>query len=133
MYDHPEGRKNDKLQRSVTMPDGGQLLKAAETGNLGAVKHLVQEGADLEEQSTKASTLEWTPIMLAFKESHLAIAEELVCCGANVNHRAKLGTTLLLEASEKGDTAFVKLALIAGAAVNATDNAVSTPVYCCLC
>jgi ankyrin repeat protein len=122
MYDHPEGWR---IQRSASLPDNGLLLQAAKSGNLSAVKRLIKEGSDVNEQSSQLSTPGWTPTMLAFKESHLEIAEELISSGASVDQVARSGTTLLLEASEKGDLTFVKVALSAGAAVDATNNTVS--------
>ena len=61
------------------------LLKAAEDGNIEAVKQHLADGAEVN------AAIKWTPLHYAAGEGHKGIAELLIAKGANVNAKIVSG------------------------------------------
>jgi len=81
------------------------LLKAAELGNVGKVKGLLEKGAD--PNSTDAFNR--TPLMIASLAGHVEVVDSLIKAGANIYARAKFGQTAFQFASEQGHAKIVEL------------------------
>ena len=97
------------------------LVYAVEHNNALMVKMLLQYGAD-----PNLKTREWghTPLMIAaWKGYNEKILQRLLIAGAQVNERSLFdGTTALMLAAKRGNKAFVRLLLLAGANPNTTNT-----------
>ena len=94
--------------------EAGPLADAAQRGELGVVRELVREGANVDEpQIDGATALHW-----AVHSNDYAIAEFLVNAGANVNARNRVGVPPILSAAVNGNTEMLELLLTAGADAN---------------
>jgi 2-iminobutanoate/2-iminopropanoate deaminase len=81
------------------------LLKAAETGNVGSVKELLQKGAD----PNTLDEFKRTPLMIASINGRAEVVKALIEAKADISARAKFGQTALEFATERGDTAIAGL------------------------
>jgi ankyrin repeat protein len=99
--------------------DGTALLGACDRGFLDVVKVLVERGADPNRQDSRG----WTPLSAAIAQDHTPVAEYLITRGANI-HDASVSTerSILMLASERGNTSLVRMLIDKGAAVNHTDE-----------
>ena len=68
------------------------IHEAARTGNIEAVKRHLAAGTDV---NAKSEFTESTPLYLAVFYGHMAIAEQLIANGADVNAKLNSGYTLL--------------------------------------
>ncbi|EAY27141.1 ankyrin repeat domain-containing protein [Microscilla marina] len=64
---------------------GDKLLKAAASGDIEAVKKCLDQGADINYQSSGILSLEQTPLMKAAKNGHLDAVKFLIEKGANIS------------------------------------------------
>ena len=89
------------------------LHKAAERGDIAAVKAFLEEGHDL----NAFDDLSFTPLHYAAREQHLQIIRLLLQAGANVNARdeARIGNTPLGDIAGNCPLAVARLLLAAGA------------------
>lgn len=98
------------------------FFRAAECGNLQAIKSAVVIGMDLETKTERG----WTALTMAAFNQHFEVVKFLIECGANVNHANLNGTTVLMYAKTKvletGDYTLLDCLLEAGADVNLRDN-----------
>lgn len=76
----------------------GFLHEAAKKGNLDEVKHLIEEGADVNVKDENSDT----PLYIAVGQGHKDIAELLILKGANVNAAGHKGWTPLASAAYSG-------------------------------
>jgi 2-iminobutanoate/2-iminopropanoate deaminase len=81
------------------------LLKAAETGNVGNVKALLQKGAD----PNTTDEFKRTPLMIASLHDHANVVTAMIEAGAEISARAKYGQTALQFAEAQGNTVIVGL------------------------
>ena len=86
---------------------GEPLRKAAEHGNINAVKHLIQFGDDVDMKNAKGET----PLLLACKENHLATVDVLLNYTANVNIETHQKETPLTVSCKNGSLEIVNLLL----------------------
>ena len=101
------------------------LLKAAEKGNIKAVKQAIADGADV---NANDKDFVWTPLHYAVRHGHKEIAELLIEKGANVNAKNKYRTTPLHRAAAWDHKEVAELLIAEGADVNARDNGGRTPL-----
>lgn len=122
-----------------------QLFKAAEKGDLGKVKELVDAGAEVNAVHSGHGLDTWlyeaglpsgvgrgsidyadpdgnTVLMRAALRGHMDVASFLISKGANVNITTNNGVTALLLATCEDHTSLVKLLLDAGADPNVQDD-----------
>lgn len=106
--------------QSVVSPPKDELamIIAASTGNLDAVKRLLNKGMNLDHSDFTGNT----PLIYAARYARVALVEYLLRHGADVNAYTHWGTTALIEAVRKGNRVVVKDLLNAGADVNQFDN-----------
>jgi len=88
-----------------------ELIQAARTGKLEAVKKLLAEGVNVDARDQ----LGWTALMYASSGSHVNVTKLLVSRGADVNGRNNLGWAPLMIAAGNGHADIVKLLLSKGA------------------
>lgn len=101
--------------------DAGEtaLHIAARTGHLPSVQVLLcPGGAGVDARNTHG----WTPLLLAARYGHMAVAEDLVAVGADVNARGFHGWTALHLAHRYGNAHLCELLLAAGADADAVDD-----------
>ena len=98
------------------------LLKAAERGNIKAVKQQLAAGADVD---AKGGWLGGTPLHYAVSKGHKKIVELLIAKGADVHEKAKDGTTPLHSATTKE---IAELLITEGADVNPQSKNFGTPL-----
>ena len=67
------------------------IHKAAEEGNIEAVKKHLAAGTDVNARVTRKYTTGWTVLHFAAEHGHWEIAELLIAKGADVNAKIKLG------------------------------------------
>src|SRR3990167_845733 len=100
------------------------ILKAAESGNLAAVKDALDAAADIE----TAKTNESSALMVAAYYGHTVTVRLLLDRGADVNHADNRGSAALIFAAENGHTDTVGLLLDRGADINHINNYGKTPL-----
>src|SRR3990167_9428033 len=83
------------------------ILKAAESGNLAAVKDALDAAADIETAKTNGSSA----LMVAAYYGHTDTVRLILDRGANINHINNYGDTALISAAQHGHTNTVKLLL----------------------
>ena len=98
------------------------LLKAAERGNIKAVKQQLAAGVDVD---AKGGWLGGTPLHYAAGKGHKKIVELLIAKGADVHEKAKDGTTPLHSATTKE---IAELLITEGADVNPQSKIFGTPL-----
>jgi RNA polymerase sigma factor (sigma-70 family) len=89
------------------------LIRAAETGELGIVRALLDAGAAVE--GGCACNLRETPLWAAVVTGRREVAAELLARGADPGRRARSGIACLHAAAIRGDRALVELLLAHGA------------------
>lgn len=82
------------------------LFYATYQGHHKVAKLLLENGADKEIREIR---LGLTPLLLAAREGHEVIFEELVRCGANMNSRTNLGEDIRFLAWQQGNMAVVNI------------------------
>ena len=128
---------DDETQKQIIRSKGEDMtlfFNACRSGNLKAVKYMIENGADIEckcrsnrlyhlniYQGYEEETLETykkTCIWIAAACGHLEVVKLLLEAGANVNEPNSDGTTTLLSMCAKGDVDMVKFLLSQGADVS---------------
>ena len=92
----------------------GPLHNAARSGDLSAVKMLLEAGADPDARGRRGAT----PLHEAAYNDNLAVVEALLAAGADPDARGRRGATPLHEAAYNDNPAIVKALLTAGADPN---------------
>jgi ankyrin repeat protein len=107
------------------------IHRAANNGNIEAVKKHLADGVDVDAKSWELFA-GFTPLYLAAGEGHKEIAELLIAAGAEVNAKDEDGLTPLHYPVAKGHKDIVELLIGKGADVNAKvvsgPNQGSTPL-----
>jgi ankyrin repeat protein len=125
-----------KSPSDAAMRSGGgypALHLAIAMGNRSIVKMLIDAGVDLEmlNESDRSGTEKETPLHCAASGGEVAIAEQLVAAGANVNARDKDQATPLHNAAAFENVRIARLLLEHGADPTLTDADGRTPLdYC---
>ena len=97
----------------------GQLLKAAQFGDLDSIRALLDEGADIEARDRGRATT----LVIAAKHGHSQIVQLLIDSGANVNAKTESSETALFFAAKDDKTVdIVQLLLDNNADINATST-----------
>lgn len=86
-------------------PGPAELYEAAEAGNTGLVRKLLDQGVD---PNKPLGGPGWTPLMIAVAEGHATTVSVLLEGGADVNAKNNLDRTALMFASSYGHTKIVK-------------------------
>jgi hypothetical protein len=94
------------------------LIKAAERGDLAAVKSLIAKTSDVNAKTGKYGI---TALMEASRGGHIKVVEVLIAAGAEINAKDNNGVTALMPASYFGRLNVVQTLIAAGADVNAKD------------
>ncbi len=104
-----------KTPQPMYQPADPPLVVAARYGQLGAIRKLVAEGADLNALGTKGRTA----LMAAAEYDHVPAVRLLLEMGADPNASGRSGRTALMVASREGRVEVAKILLAGGASVNA--------------
>jgi|GEM_PF-5182243 len=102
------------------------LYIAAQNGDVAAVKHLVQLGADVNQATSDGA---FTPLLIAADKGHLGVVIVLVDNGANVNQADKCGFVPLSIAAFEGHLDMVQYLVNQGADVNHARENGATPLF----
>lgn len=94
------------------------FLKAAERGDLNAVRSFIARGADVNAKDQDG----WTALISTSHYGHKELVEFLLAKGADVNIKANNGATALSLASREGYKEIVELLLAKGADINIKAN-----------
>jgi ankyrin repeat protein len=110
-------------QQSAPAPEIS-IHKAAEDGNIEAVKQHIAAGADVNAKD------DWgkTPLYVAALGGHKEIAELLIAEGADINAKDEDGHTPLHQAALDGQKEIAELLIAEGADVNAVGDLGRTPL-----
>ena len=100
------------------------LIKAAENKHLDVVRHLVEQGADME----KADIRGWTPLIISTIKGHLDVVRYLLEQGANRDKATNDGYTSLHLAAHRGHLDIAKLLMVYGADLNARNAIGQLPI-----
>jgi ankyrin repeat protein len=103
------------VQAVYKLDDFTPLLFAARFGRFGAVKRLLEAGADV----NRAASSGRTPLFLAAEGGHADVVRYLLERGVKVDQALKTGETPLLAACNNGDAAVAAMLLGNGADPNA--------------
>ncbi|MBI4266338.1 MAG: ankyrin repeat domain-containing protein [Acidobacteria bacterium] len=112
------------LADPVRSADQSPVAAAAKKGDLGAVRALIQQRADVNLPEADGSTA----LLWAAYNSDLPMARALLTAGAKVDAANRYGVTPLLQASRVGDTAVMEALLDAGASVLTRHTEGETPL-----
>lgn len=94
------------------------LVDAAQRGDLGRVRTLLDAGAAIEQRDGRGRT----PLLAATDGKHLAVALLLIERGANVNAQDQQRDSAFLLAGARGHTEIVRATLAAGADLASTNR-----------
>ena len=127
------GKRGYELKAEATQPEPTtakapdiSIHKAAEDGNIEAVKQYLDGGADVNAKDK----LGWTPMFYAASSGRKEIAELLIAKGADVNAKSKFGSQIpLYFAAQSGYREIAELLIENGADVNAKIDRGRTPLY----
>ena len=89
------------------------ILRENTTSDLSLL--LLKKGAHVDEAPTSGPSQGFTRLMMMVKNNHLEMAQFLIKHGANVNAKAKNGTTPLSLAQKKKNSEMIKLLKSKGA------------------
>lgn len=121
------------LTSAVAAADGGalegRLRSAADRGDAGEVRMLLERGAPIDSRDGQGRTA----LLLATHGNHVEAARVLIDAGVNVDHVNRLGWTALLEAIMLGDGSeryvrIVQLLVDGHANVDLADSNGETPL-----
>ena len=122
-------QKGAKEIRQATKKTGKvnvNLLDAASDGELQTVENLLKSGCDVDVKDSEG----WTPLMLASKNGHEWVVEELLKSNPDLEAREnKSGRTALMMASWMGHFGIVEMLVKKGADVNQQDNNKKNAVF----
>ena len=128
------GKRGYELKAEATQPEPTtakapdiSIHKAAEDGNIEAVKQYLDGGADVNAKDK----LGWTPLNHAAEGGHKEIIELLIANGADVNAQNKGGYTPLHTAILNDETEIAELLITKGADVNAQNGGGPAPFASC--
>jgi len=125
-YPETTTNKPNETTTEVPLPQSGKSMHAAViSGNLEAIKQLIQSGADLNEKEPAGGS---SPLISACVFNQIEIALELIKAGANLNFKNNEGSTPLHTAAFFCRTEVVKALLANGVDTSIRNNAGSTPV-----
>jgi ankyrin repeat protein len=107
---------------------GDTLLHvAAESGSVEMIRHLIDNGADVNAKQGSKKTGA-TPLLLAVENERLEAVRTLIAAKSNVNAANEEGETPLHIAARVGQPALIQLLIANGANVNARDKDQETPL-----
>ncbi len=104
------------------------LAEAAKSGQLKAVKLLLDEGAEVNIYDTESG---FTPLHSAAQKNHPAVVRRLLAAGANVNARNQWNQTPLWQAAWQawhGNTEIAHILIAHGAEIDVPDEKGHTPL-----
>jgi len=101
------------------------LLRAATTGDVERVRHLLLKGANVNAKNKDGRT----PLHRAAEEGHNELSEILITNGVDVNAQDNFGETPLHFAAVKDHKDIAELLLTNGASVDAKNNVGRTPLH----
>jgi ankyrin repeat protein len=110
--------------RKVALPNNATLLEAAQAGDLGRVRELLDRGTPVDDTRS-----EDTPLLGACMRGHEDVAILLVERGANIAAERVGGQTPIWWAGTQGLRALAKLLVARGANVNARDRHGGTALH----
>ena len=102
-----------------------EVFRAAQTGNLAALKGLIERGGDA---NSRHPLIGWTATQQAAYGGHTDVLVFLVEHGADVNATDAMGQTALRHAALRGDLQAVQCLVEHGANVNAATSRGVTPL-----
>lgn len=102
------------------------LMRAAGAGKLGAVRLLIERGANVNRAEPKFS---YTALHLAATQGYADAVKELAKAGADLEARASVSATPLQLACAKGHLEAASVLLERGANIEAVDGAGWTPLH----
>ncbi len=104
------------------------LVKAAEVGDEGLVRHLLSKGADIEGRNS-ATECRLTPLMAASSKGHVEIMKILLNAGANL-HASKGGSVnALYYAVMRGTVEAARLLLSKGLKTCSNNDSLKSPLH----
>jgi len=92
------------------LSEGVDLMVAAASGNITALRTLVNDGVNLDETDREGKTA----LMYASEGGHVEVVKFLIENRANPNLKAKNGKTAMMFASDRGHTEIVQILKNAG-------------------
>lgn len=124
MFIDNKNRPDEDIAPTQGEADVITLFDAAQTGDTGAIKGLLDSDADVNKEFSD----NWTALMAAAVAGHAQAVEMLIDQGAYVNVKGKYGNTSLILAAAAGHTETVKILLDKGAEVQAKTKRGFTPL-----
>jgi ankyrin repeat protein len=118
---YTRNKKMSDIKIEVDAPDN--LLKTIEKGNLGKVKQLIENGADLQVKNEDKQTA----LYIAAKNNQFAILKYLIEQGANIQAKEKDNWSILHRAVESNHLSMVRYLIEKGADIFAKNNEKETP------
>ena len=114
--------------RRIDLDGATMLAVASRNGHLGVVKHLLEQGADVNLEGGNCDS----PLVSAAEQGHIAVVGELLQHGGDVNIDS-YGMTPLNAASFQGHTRVVEKLLDHGANMARRDGRGVTPLFNAAC
>ncbi|KAG0173096.1 hypothetical protein DFQ28_001043 [Apophysomyces sp. BC1034] len=123
----PRGRRACKDPNKTDKSGRTKLFAYAGSGNLEALRDLIERGADVNFKDNAG----WTPLHEAALKGQHETAEYIIARGADINARGFGGDTPLHDACSNGYPECVKLLVDAGADVFAVNESKHKPIDVC--
>ncbi len=117
------------LVSSTSAVQAQDIFKAAEKGDLSAIKMLLQKNPKLVIARDMKRTPGNTPLHFAASGDHTEVIEYLIEKGADVNMKSYFGMTPLHVAAQNGQQKVTELLIKKGAAIHVKDRSRHTPVF----
>jgi ankyrin repeat protein len=102
------------------------LHRAAWNGQLVVARYLLENGANVDQQSANDRK---TALILAAAQGHKSMVELLLAKGASPNAKDQFGVTALHEAAAKGFVTVIEVLLANKAGLESPDNSGETPLH----
>ena len=100
---------------------GIQLCCSAKEGNIERVRDLLDQGVTVDSRDVGEFVNQYTPLIWASKEGHLAVATLLLDRGANVNAETACKNTAAIEVCWRGHLDILQLLVSRGANIHHRD------------
>ncbi|MBN2496511.1 MAG: ankyrin repeat domain-containing protein [Deltaproteobacteria bacterium] len=120
------GARSRERKDEGWIPGDGELLKAAESGDLESVEARLAQGAPLDGRNREGRTA----LHVALEAGHAKVAARLIERGAGVDLRDRQGNSPLHLAAEMGSASLIESLLDRGAEIDARGNDGWTPLHC---
>lgn len=108
----------DNLRRQIRREINHQLLDVAKDGDIGQVRRMLEEGAEVNASSASRDKQGWTSLHYAVSNKHEHVCKLLIANGADMNVQNIVGVSPLMIAACRGYEDICRMLIQEGADIN---------------